>query len=65
MEMPYLHTMSDIKRHLFFYLLSIDAIDMSIFIILIHTYHSRFNPEGAAAVSQIFLRDTHVLPKHC
>jgi hypothetical protein len=26
----------------------------------IHTYHSRFIPEGAAEVSQIFLRDTHV-----
>jgi hypothetical protein len=29
----------------------------------IHTYHSRFIPEGVSAVSQIFLRDTHVLPK--
>jgi hypothetical protein len=29
----------------------------------IHTYHSRFNPEGVAEVSQIFLRHTHVLPK--
>jgi hypothetical protein len=29
----------------------------------IHTYHSRFIPEGIAEVSQIFLRDTHVLPK--
>jgi hypothetical protein len=29
----------------------------------IHTYHSRFIPEGVADVSQIFLRDTHVLPK--
>jgi hypothetical protein len=29
----------------------------------IHTYHSRFIPEGVAEVSQIFLRDTHVLPK--
>jgi hypothetical protein len=29
----------------------------------IHTYHSRFIPEGEAKVSQIFLRDTHVLPK--
>jgi hypothetical protein len=34
-------------------------------------YHSRFNPEGVAEASQIFLRDTHVLPilvsyeKHC
>jgi hypothetical protein len=27
------------------------------------TYHSRFIPEGVAEVSQIFLRDTHVLPK--
>jgi hypothetical protein len=30
---------------------------------VIHTYHSRFNPEGVAGVSQIFIRDTHVLPK--
>jgi hypothetical protein len=29
----------------------------------VHTYHSRFIPEGVAEVSQIFLRDTHVLPK--
>jgi hypothetical protein len=29
----------------------------------IHTYHSRFIPEGVAEVSQIFLRDTHVLTK--
>jgi hypothetical protein len=29
----------------------------------IHTYHSRFIPEGVAEVSQIFLRDSHVLPK--
>jgi hypothetical protein len=29
----------------------------------IHTYHSRVIPEGVAEVSQIFLRDTHVLPK--
>jgi hypothetical protein len=28
-----------------------------------YTYHSRFIPEGIAEVSQIFLRDTHVLPK--
>jgi hypothetical protein len=28
-----------------------------------HIYHSRFTPEGVAEVSQIFLRDTHVLPK--
>jgi hypothetical protein len=26
-------------------------------------YHSRFTPEEVAEVSQIFLRDTHVLPK--
>jgi hypothetical protein len=31
---------------------------------LIHTYHSRFLPEGVAEVSQIFLRNTHVLPKY-
>jgi hypothetical protein len=29
----------------------------------IHTYHSRFIPERVAEVSQIFLRDTLVLPK--
>jgi hypothetical protein len=29
----------------------------------IHTYHSRFIPEGVAEVSQIFPRDTPVLPK--
>jgi hypothetical protein len=29
----------------------------------IHTYHSRFIPEGVAEVSQIFFRDTYVLPK--
>jgi hypothetical protein len=29
----------------------------------IHTYHSRFIPEGVAEVCQIFLRDTHVLQK--
>jgi hypothetical protein len=27
------------------------------------TYHSRFIPEGVVEVSQIFLRDTQVLPK--
>jgi hypothetical protein len=30
---------------------------------MIRTYHSGFIPEGVAEVSQIFLRDTHVLPK--
>jgi hypothetical protein len=29
----------------------------------IHTYHSRFIPERVTKVSQIFLRDIHVLPK--
>jgi hypothetical protein len=29
----------------------------------IKTYHTRFIPEGVAEVSQIFLRDTHVLSK--
>jgi hypothetical protein len=29
----------------------------------IHTYHSRFISEGVAEISQIFLRDTHCLPK--
>jgi hypothetical protein len=32
-------------------------------VIYIHTYHSRSISEGAAEASQIFLRDTHVLPK--
>jgi hypothetical protein len=31
--------------------------------IYIHTYHSRFFPEGVAEAFQIFLRDAHVLPK--
>jgi hypothetical protein len=31
--------------------------------VFIHTYHSRFIPEGVAEVSEIFLRDTHNLPK--
>jgi hypothetical protein len=30
--------------------------------ILVHKYHSRFIPEEAAEVSQIFLRYTQVLP---
>jgi hypothetical protein len=30
---------------------------------IIHTYHSRFIPEGVAETTQIFLRDAHVLPK--
>jgi hypothetical protein len=29
----------------------------------IHTYHSRFIPEGVSEASQIYLRDAHVLPK--
>jgi hypothetical protein len=29
----------------------------------VYIYQSRFIPEGVAEVSQIFLRDTHVLPK--
>jgi hypothetical protein len=29
----------------------------------IHTYRSRFIPEGVAEASQMFLRDTRVLPK--
>jgi hypothetical protein len=31
--------------------------------ILNYTYHSRLVPKGVAVVPQIFLRDTHVLPK--
>jgi hypothetical protein len=33
------------------------------YITYIDTYHSRFILEGVAEESQIFLRDTHVLPK--
>jgi hypothetical protein len=29
----------------------------------IHTYHSRFIPEGVAEAYQIFLLNTHALPK--
>jgi hypothetical protein len=32
-------------------------------IIYMHTYHSRFIPEGVSDASQIFLQDAHVLPK--
>jgi hypothetical protein len=34
-----------------------------VLLLKLHTYHSRFIPEEVAEVSQIFLRDTHVLPK--
>jgi hypothetical protein len=30
----------------------------------IHTFHSRFIPEGVAEASQIILQDAHVLPKY-
>jgi hypothetical protein len=33
-------------------------------LIYIHTYLSCFIPEGVAEASQIFLQDTHVLPKY-
>jgi hypothetical protein len=36
---------------------------LKLFTSYIHTYHSRFIPEGVAEVTQIFLRDTYVLPK--
>jgi hypothetical protein len=29
----------------------------------IHTYHSRFIPEGVAEASQIFFQDAHLAPK--
>jgi hypothetical protein len=52
------------------YLMAVDIntrsfILLNIFESLIFTYihHSRFIPEGVAEVSQIFLRDTHVLSK--
>jgi hypothetical protein len=28
-----------------------------------HSYHSRFIPQGVAEASRIFLRDAHFLPK--
>jgi hypothetical protein len=40
------------------------VVDISnVFLKWLHTYHSRFIPEGVAEASQIFLRDTHGLPK--
>jgi hypothetical protein len=33
------------------------------YVLLIHTYHSRFISERVAEASQILLRDAHVLPK--
>jgi hypothetical protein len=56
MSLDYYDLLSHLRQFLFNY---------------IHTYHSRFIPEGVAEVSQIFLRDTHVLPilvsyeEHC
>jgi hypothetical protein len=38
------------------------GIDIQLYL-YIHTYHSRFIPEGEAEVSQIIHLDTHVLPK--
>jgi hypothetical protein len=32
-------------------------------VIYIHTYHSRFIPEGVVEAYQILLRDIYVLPK--
>jgi hypothetical protein len=34
-----------------------------VYLLLIHTNHSRFIPEGVAETSQIFLRDGHILSK--
>jgi hypothetical protein len=31
--------------------------------LILHTYHSRFIPEGVAEASHIFLQDAYVLPK--
>jgi hypothetical protein len=46
------------------YHLFLDSIVIKVIVIIyIHTYHSRFIPEVVAEVSQIFLRDTDVLPK--
>jgi hypothetical protein len=36
---------------------------MAVYIIIIHTYHSRFIPEGLAEASQMFFRDAHILTK--
>jgi hypothetical protein len=41
-----------------------NRVDFYVYVIfVIFTYHSRFIPKGVAKASQIFLRDTHVLPK--
>jgi hypothetical protein len=48
------HSLSQVSRTL---------VNPSQFLTYIHTYHSRFIPKGVAEVSQVFLRDTHVLPK--
>jgi hypothetical protein len=50
------------------YLVSIQGLwyipyQVETYLCYIHTYHSRFIPKGVAEASQIFLRDTHVLPK--
>jgi hypothetical protein len=42
--------------------LFIDTTNLA-FVIYIHTYHSRFIPEGVADAAHIFLQDAHVLPK--
>jgi hypothetical protein len=52
-DSPWLRTGSFASNVLFYYINTT----------YIHTYHSRFILEGVAEVSQIFLRDTHVLPK--
>jgi hypothetical protein len=42
---------------------SIDTLFSTAILIILHTYYSRFIPEGVAEASQIFLRTAHVLPK--
>jgi hypothetical protein len=51
------------REVLFFYFVPDTAGDKINIHTYLQTYHSRFIPEGIAKVSQIFLRDTHVLPK--
>jgi hypothetical protein len=48
---------------LFLLFISIDTNLLQIYYIGISTLYSHFILEGVAEVTQIFLRDTHVLPK--
>jgi hypothetical protein len=52
-----------VSRQLQFHIYYLFVDFYEIFIKNVLTYHLRFIPEEVAEVSQIFLRDTHVLPK--